>query len=105
LTVGLAFLVPVVIVGLAASDSRSRARVEPIRSRLRARLGIAEPQFDEALGKMVIWPLKYPGPVELLSFLVVAATCFVFYRLTLVLVGMVIIAALKRVLKILSAES
>jgi hypothetical protein len=54
---------------------------------------------------MVIWPLKYPGPVELLSFLVVAATCFVFYRLTLVLAGVVIIVSLKRVLKIVSAGS
>jgi hypothetical protein len=104
LTVGLAFLVPVVIVGLAASDSRSRVRVEPIRSRLRMRLNITEQQFDPALDKMAIWPLKYPGPVELLSFLVVAATCFVFYRLTLVLIGPVVAASLRRVVKILSAE-
>lgn len=105
LTVGLAFLVPVVIVGLAASDSRSRARVEPIRTKLRTWLGMTEPEFDAALGKMAIWPLKYPGPVELLSFLVVAATCFVFYRLTLLLIGMVIVASLKRVMKILSSSS
>jgi len=104
LTLVLAFLVPVVIVGLSASDSRSRARVEPIRSILRERANFTDEQFDKALDRMAIWPLKYPGPVELLSFLVVAGTCFVFYRLTLVLVGLVIAASLKRVVKILSGK-
>lgn len=104
LTIILSFIVPVAIVGMSASDSRSRVRVEPLRSKLRHSLSIGEEQFDRALESMAIWPLKYPGPVELLSFLVVAGACFIFYRLTLILVGLVIAASLKKVIDILSGE-
>jgi hypothetical protein len=104
LTIILAFVVPVTIVQFAASESLDRARKDPLKSRIIEKLRIPSETFDKNMESMVIWPLKYPRVVELLTFLVVAAVCFACYRLTLVFIGVIIAAALKKLYSILTEQ-
>jgi hypothetical protein len=39
------------------------------------------------LENMDFWPMRYPRPMELLAYIVFAAMCFVFYKFTVVLIG------------------
>jgi hypothetical protein len=85
------FFVPVVILRQAARESRRRLEMRNPDSKTRS-----------ALSSMVFWPLKYPAPLQLLGFLFLAACCFIFYKLTLVLVGATLIAVITKFAKSLS---
>jgi hypothetical protein len=104
LTIMLSFVIPVMIVGMSARDSRARARVDPLRSKLIQRLAIDSKAYDHALDTMTFWPLKYPTVIQLLTFITVAGACFVFFRLTLILVGLIIAVALKKVYSLLTRD-
>lgn len=46
---------------------------------------------EERARSMDFWPLRYPRPMELLGFVVVAGFCFFFYRFTFLLFGALVI--------------
>ena len=102
LTIVFSFIVPVMIVGVSASDSKARCRVNPLRAKLLKQVQITPQEFDQSLGMMVIWPLRYPKPVQLLFFLALAGSCFVFYRITLLLIGLIVFVSLRSVYKLLA---
>jgi hypothetical protein len=78
------FLFPAVIVRQAAISSCDRMQVPP--------------------KGMVFWPLRYPKPIQLILFMVLASACFVFYRLTLVIVGVIIAVSIKEFYKLLKTD-
>ena len=49
---------------------------------------------------MVMWPVSYPRPLQLLVFMLFAILCLVFYRLGLVYMGIVFAATLTSVVKV-----
>jgi len=79
------FFIPIVILRQAARESRRRLQMRN-----------PDPQTCAALNSMVFWPLQYPAPLQLLAFLFLAACCFIFYKLTLVLVGATLVAVITK---------
>jgi hypothetical protein len=77
------FLFPAVIVRQAAISSRDRAKRPP--------------------EGMTFWPLSYPKPVQLILLIVLASACFVFYKLTLAIVGVIIALGVKEFYRVLKA--
>jgi hypothetical protein len=69
------FLFPAVIVRQAAISSHDR--------------------MEHAPDPMVFWPLQYPKPMQLILLIILASACFIFYRLTLAMVGVLIALAVK----------
>lgn len=82
-----AFLVPSFILSQGAKISRNRAIANLARLRLRERTGVPEDEIRTRLNNMSFWPLQYPRPAELMLFLLLGGACFVYYDLTLFLVG------------------
>ncbi len=79
------FLFPAVIVRQAAISSRDRMERPP--------------------EGMVFWPLRYPKPVQLILLIVLASACFVFYKLTLAIVGVIIALGVKEFYRVLKGDS
>lgn len=50
---------------------------------------------------MVVWPLRCPKPVQLILLIVLASACFVFFKLTLAMVGVVVALAVKEFYRVL----
>lgn len=80
MTVVTAFLIPAIVVRQAAVSSRDRM-IEK------------DPAASQKLQGMVFWPIRYPRPLQLLLLIVLASSCFIFYRLTLGLIGVIIALA------------
>jgi hypothetical protein len=57
---------------------------------------------DRKAREMEFWPLSYPGPINLLLIMAFSAAAFVAYRLTLMVVGIVLALGVKRVAEILT---
>jgi hypothetical protein len=79
------FLFPAVIVRQAAMSSRDRMTTPP--------------------KGMIFWPLRYPKPVQLILLITLASACFVFYRLTLVIVGAMIALGVKEFYRVLKGSN
>jgi hypothetical protein len=104
LTIITGFLIPGTIVRQAAIRARDRF-VDWAPRHAREVNVLYELTLEEAAPKlksMVFWPVLYPRPVQLLLFAGLAAGCFVFYKFTLILVGVVLYAGLQQVVKVLS---
>jgi hypothetical protein len=101
-TVILAFLVPAIVVRQAAMRSRARLLdwMDAHPDRVSALYGINSDEVRKKLQSMVIWPMRYPKPIELLVFIVVAALCFICYKFALILLGTFLGFAIKEVAKI-----
>ncbi len=54
---------------------------------------------------MVFWPLRYPKPVQLILLIVLASACFVFYKLTLAIVGVIVALGVKEFYRVLKRDS
>jgi hypothetical protein len=55
--------------------------------------GLPGEEIRKRLHEMTFWPLKYPRPAELMLFLLLGGACFVYYNLTLFLIGALIARA------------
>ena len=88
-----AFLVPSIILSRSAEISRAHAVANLERLQLPQRTGISDEQIRNKLQEMTFWPLKYPRPAELMLFLLLGGACFVYYNLTLFLIGAVVARA------------
>jgi hypothetical protein len=86
-----AFFIPTILLRQAAEGSRRRA----------IHRNKDNPGVIGKLDKMVLWPMLYPQPVELLGFLFLAAMCFIYYKLTLLLVGVTLAAIISKFVKAL----
>jgi hypothetical protein len=106
--VGISVLVPVTILLQSAQRARSRNLVF-LQTRDPRAVNPQRPSSSQQrsrLTSMQVWPVNYPKPVLLIAFSIVAATSYVFYRLTFVLLGICLVAAFRaigRVLKGLAA--
>jgi hypothetical protein len=89
-----AFFIPTILLRQAAEGSKRRA----------IHHNQDNPKVLEKIDKMVLWPMLYPQPVELLGFLFLAAMCFIYYKLTLVLVGVALAAVLTKFVKVLQSS-
>jgi hypothetical protein len=49
--------------------------------------GLTKSACQASMNTMDFWPLRYPRPMELLAYVVFAGFCFLFYKFTFVLVG------------------
>ncbi|MBI3861510.1 MAG: hypothetical protein HY290_06415 [Planctomycetia bacterium] len=83
---------PTVILYFLARDSRDSLRrclaqavCPPCNSR-----NMSQEDCAKRLQTMDFWPLRYPRPMELLAYIVFAAFCFVFYKFTVVLFGVIV---------------
>ena len=90
LTLVTAFFIPTIILRQAARESRQRA-IQHFRN---------DPEKLNKLHTMTFWPMLYPTPIQLLGFLFLAAMCFAFFKLTLVLVGAAILVAITKLVKL-----
>jgi hypothetical protein len=90
-TIFVAFMVPSFILLRSAQSSRERAKARMTALDLPARTGLSAKQLEDRLDNMTFWPLKYPTPSELILFLILGAACFIYYSLTLFLVGVVLL--------------
>jgi hypothetical protein len=59
-------------------------------------------QAAQKVAKIALWPISYPGPVQLLLFVVLAAGCFVFYKLTLA--GVILYAGFRQIVKVFTGQ-
>jgi hypothetical protein len=88
---------------------RSRVRfldwIDAHPDRVSALYGIDTPEARKRLQSMVIWPMRYPKPIELLVFIVVAALCFICYKFALLLLSVFLCFAIKDVAKIFRSQS
>jgi hypothetical protein len=82
------FFVPVIILRQAARESKRRLLMRTQDNTIRS-----------VLKSMVFWPIQYPGPMQLLGFLFLAAWCFLFYKLTLVLIAATLAAIIAKFAK------
>jgi hypothetical protein len=80
---------PTLILYFLAKDSRealrtclAQAECPPCGSR-----GITKADSAARLENMDFWPMRYPRPIELLAYIVFAGFCFIFYKFTVVLLG------------------
>ena len=89
-----AFFIPTILLRQAAEVSRRRA----------IHRNQDNPEVLLKLDRMVLWPMLYPQPVELLGFLFLAAMCFIYYKLTLVLVGVALAAVVTKFVKALQSS-
>lgn len=92
-TLFMAFLVPSFILSRSAQVSCSRAITNQDRLRLSQTTDLPPEEVEKRLQKMTFWPLKYPRPAELMLFLLLGGACFVYYNLTLFLIGALIARA------------
>src|SRR5213075_3025880 len=102
-----AFFVPSVILLQAASRSRERLRaLVALDSRVKegGKNLLSEDETIKRLDSIVVWPLKYPRPIELLVLTALAAGCFFFYKLTLLLLGVMIARGVLVALRVLSSK-
>jgi len=106
LSITTGFLTPSTIVRQAAMRAKDRLKDwAPHHEEAVQKLYGLSPQ--DAIGKldeMVFWPILYPAPVQLLLFAVLAAGCFVFYKLTLVLVGVLLFSGVRQFLSAFSSK-
>lgn len=104
LTLVTAFLVPMTIVRQAAMRSRDRFLewIDHQAAGMLTLYGMEKATAVESVKSMVFWPILYPKPMQLLLYVVVAAGCFVFYKLTLILGGMLLFAGIQQVIKAFS---
>jgi len=87
ITLFMAFLVPSFILWRSAQISCSRASANLSRLQLPQSTGLTAEEIRAKLKEMTFWPLKYPRPAELTLFLLLGGACFVYYNLTLFLIG------------------
>jgi hypothetical protein len=87
ITLFMAFLVPSFILWRSAQISCSRASANLSRLQLPQRTGLTADEIRSKLKEMTFWPLKYPRPAELTLFLLLGGACFIYYNLTLFLIG------------------
>jgi hypothetical protein len=50
---------------------------------------------------MQVWPVNYPKPILLIALAIVAATSYVFYRLTFVLLAVCLVASFRAIVRVL----
>jgi hypothetical protein len=107
LTLITSFLIPGTIVRQAALRARDRFLdwCPQHGSEVQSVYGMEPQQAAERVATIVHWPISYPGPIQLLLFVVLAAGCFVFYKLTLVLAGVILYAGFKQLVKVFTAQS
>jgi hypothetical protein len=93
-----AFLVPAIIVRQAARRSKIRLQEVMLNDSGITKkwydLNLAEAQAK--LNKMTFWPIRYAQPAQLLVLMLLAASCFFFYKLTLILVAAILYQGLKQ---------
>lgn len=84
-----AFLVPTVIVRQAARRSKVRLQEAILSdSEIATRwYGLNVSEAQGRLDRMTFWPIRYAQPTQLLVLMVLAASCFFAYKLTLILVA------------------
>jgi hypothetical protein len=105
-TIAIAFIVPAVILRQAASASRSRLdHVIDRHPEVLNRLQLTKDEAHKRLASMTFWPLKYPAPLQLTLITALAFGCFVFYKLTLALVGVMLFLGVREVLRALGYTS
>jgi len=89
--VSLVTIFPTLILSLLARDSRESLRTclaqadcPPCSKR-----SVDRADCEKRLKHMDFWPMQYPRPLELLAYVVFAAFCFIFYKFTIVLFGVI----------------
>ena len=106
LTLITGFLIPTTIVRQAAMRAKDRFlnwapnHNEQVQNLYNLTAGEAMARLQS----MKFWPILYPAPVQLLLFVVLAAGCFVFFKLTLILVGVMLYAGVRQLTKVFSTE-
>ena len=86
----LALVLPTLILSVLAYDARANLH-KCLGNQTCPPRDSREMKTDDCrvmLKGMSIWPLRYPGPIELLCFIVFSAFCFFFYKFTFVLIGL-----------------
>lgn len=107
LTLTTSFLIPGTIVRQAALRARDRFIdwCQHHGSEVQTLYDMGQEQASQKISKIALWPISYPGPVQLLLFVVLAAGCFVFYKLTLILAGVILYAGFRQIVKVFSVPS
>lgn len=102
LTLITSFLIPGTIVRQAALRARDRfldwAPAHP--NEVHTLYSMTPEEVMVRMKDMAFWPIFYPGPVQLPLFVALAAGCFVFYKLTLILAGVVLYSGVRQVVKV-----
>jgi hypothetical protein len=106
LTLTTSFLIPGTIVRQAALRARDRFIdwCPQHGPEVQTLYDMQHEQAAQKVAKIALWPISYPGPVQLLLFVVLAAGCFVFYKLTLVLAGVILYAGFRQIVKVFTGQ-
>ena len=96
--------VPTLILSVLARQSReslreclASAECPPCRSWV-----LTPVECEQKMEKMDFWPLRYPRPMGLIAYIVFAGFCFVFYKFTFVLLGILVIQTVRVVYRALT---
>jgi hypothetical protein len=99
--IAIVIIFPTLILSIAARQSR-----ESLRRCLRqtncppcVSHSMKNEEAEQLIGNMDFWPVRYPQPMELLTFVVFAGFCFLFYKFTFLLCGILIIRLVQQVYK------
>jgi hypothetical protein len=94
-TVMTAALIPAIIVRQAATRSKDQLEsvLEQFPERSQQWHGMDSAAAKQRLDRIVVWPLNYVRPVNMLLMVLLAFSCFIFYKLMIILVGMILAAA------------
>jgi hypothetical protein len=101
ITVITAALIPAVIVRQAAIRSKEQLEtvLEESPERSQQWFGMDPATAKKRLNSMVVWPLNYVKPVNMLLIVLLSFSCFIFYKLTIILLGMILAIAVRFLLK------
>jgi hypothetical protein len=97
-----AFFVPAIIVRQAAWRSKVKLQ-EAIKNdpQLSCRwYKLEAPGAQAKLDNMIVWPIRYAEPIQLLLLILLATACFFAYKLSLLLVGAILYKGLKRFIEV-----
>jgi hypothetical protein len=64
--------------------------------------GMVKADCAERLKNIDFWPMRYPRPIELLAYIVFAAFCFIFYKFTVALLGVLVMRLVYMVYKVIT---
>ncbi|HSL71867.1 MAG TPA: hypothetical protein VK864_16585 [Longimicrobiales bacterium] len=97
----LVFVAIAAVLGDAAKGARELVSTELDHAEESASYdGLTVAEARARVKSMVMWPVSYPRPLQLLVFMLFAILCLVFYRLGLVYMGIVFAATLTSVVKV-----
>lgn len=100
-------LISFVIVSTVLRQAAVRARdVLQRKADRRAKLypGLTPAEQEKRLREMVFWPLSYPGPLNLLLIMSFSIAAFIAYKLTLIVLGIIVAFGGRRLYAILGGE-